>query len=225
MRVYPPDSDPPRLLNVLRYRGSRDVNSSTTAYFSIPYAFASRFDKAKPIEDKPGLLKDVVIDASKHGPACTNFNLPPPYDKGFAALLGEEAIEPQSEDCLTIDIYVPDGDHDDLPVYFWTPGGGFLVGSSFSYDMGPLVGNSVDLGMPVIAVSINYRLGPLGFLNPSTFGWDSTNLGLLDQIEALRWVRPISIVITDKGAVRREVATFSDIALGPAEHSCIWWEF
>lgn len=53
--------------------------------------------------------------------------------------------------------------------------------------MSDLITRAVAIGKPFIAVVINYRLGPLGFLNPST--WDPVNLGLLDQVEALRWVR------------------------------------
>lgn len=56
--------------------------------------------------------------------------------------------------------------------------------------MTPLVSRSAALGKPIIAVSINYRLGPLGFLN--TQSWHDTgkvNLGMFDQIEALRFVK------------------------------------
>lgn len=56
--------------------------------------------------------------------------------------------------------------------------------------MTPLVSHSLTLNKPFIAVSINYRLGPLGFLN--TQSWHDTgivNLGMLDQLEALRFVK------------------------------------
>ena len=74
-----------------------------------------------------------------------------------------------------------------LPIAI-SPGGGFLVGESFPYDMKPIVSRAAAIGKPFIAVSINYRLGPLGFLNPSTWG-NKTNLGLLDQVNALRYVK------------------------------------
>lgn len=89
---------------------------------------------------------------------------------------------------MTMDVYVPDGNYQDLPVLFYTPGGGFLVGASFPYDMKPVVRRSAALGKPFIGVVINYRLGPLGFLNPSTWG-NEINLGLLDQVNALRYVK------------------------------------
>lgn len=72
----------------------------------------------------------------------------------------------------------------------YTPGGGFLVGASFTHAMTPLVAHSHTLKQPIIAISINYRLGPLGFLN--TQAWHDTgkvNLGMLDQLEALRFVK------------------------------------
>jgi carboxylesterase type B len=175
-------------LTSLRYIGSHDPDTSITTYYAVPYAYASRFEPSKPIETKPGISPDEVINASTHGPACINFNLPPPYNKGYAFLLGTEPIEPQSEDCLNLDVYVPDGDYKDLPVLFFTAGGGFLVGASYLYDMKALLSHGMAIGKPFIGVSINYRLGPLGFLNPSTWG-ENQNLGLLDQVEALRYVK------------------------------------
>jgi carboxylesterase type B len=175
-------------LTGLRYIGSHDAKTSTTTYYAIPYAYSSRFEPSKAIDTKPGISPDDVMNASTHGPACINFNLPPPYDKGFSFLLGTEPIEPQSEDCLNLDVYVPDGDYEDLPVLFFTSGGGFLVGASYPYDMKPLLSRGMAIGKPFIGVSINYRLGPLGFLNPSTWG-ENQNLGLLDQVEALRYVK------------------------------------
>lgn len=100
-----------------RYIGRHDPEASVTTYFSIPYARADRFELARPIDEVEGLSPDAVVNATKHGPACVNFDLPPPYDIGFGTLLGEEPISPQSEDCLTMDIHIPDGDLEGLPVY------------------------------------------------------------------------------------------------------------
>lgn len=176
------------MLTVERYIGAHDASTSTTTYFSIPFAYSSRFEPSKLIDTKEDLTADALVNATTHGPACINFNLPPPYDKGFGLLLGTDPIKPSSEDCLAMDVYVPDGDYSDLPVLFYTPGGGFLVGASFPYDMKPLVGRAAAIGKPFIGVVINHRLGPLGFLNPSTWG-NATNLGLLDQVNALRYVK------------------------------------
>lgn len=70
------------------------------------------------------------------------------------------------------------------------PGGGFLVGASFTYDMTPIVSHSLAINKPIIAVTINYRLGPLGFLNTAEwYDAGKVNLGMLDQLTALRWVK------------------------------------
>ena len=100
-----------------RYVGHHNPMAEVTTYYSIPYARAARFDFATPIDEIEGCCSSDVVNATEHGAACINFNLPPPYDKGFETLLGDEPIEPQSEDCLTMDIYVPNGDLDGLPVY------------------------------------------------------------------------------------------------------------
>ena len=165
-----------------------DANASTTVYYGIPYAHAARFKPAVPIGSESRLCSVDIVDASAHGPACIQFNLPPPYDKGFALLTGTTPVQPQAEDCLTMDVYVPDGGYQDLPVLFYTPGGGFLVGASFTYDFRSLINLSIGMGKPFIAVVINYRLGPLGTLNPSIWGED-VNLSILDQVEALRYVQ------------------------------------
>ena len=72
---------------------------------------------------------------------------------------------------------------------FYSHGGGFLVGASWIYDFRSLVSRSVDVGKPFVAVVVNYRMGPLGTLNPSILNDKDWNAGLLDQFEALRWVK------------------------------------
>ena len=94
-----------------------------------------------------------------------------------------------TEDCLYIDIRRPDNINTNLPVMFWIHGGGNTSGLKDIYDFSGLVKTE-----NVIVVSINYRLGPFGwFSNPSIQdfqkGIDKTsNFGLLDIIEALKWV-------------------------------------
>ena len=154
-----------------------------TIYYGIPYGHATRFEPPSPVT-----LNDTSeVNATSHGPACINFNLPPPYDKTFEALLGATTPEPQVEDCLSLDIYVADGHADGgLPVLFYSPGGAFTNAASFAYDMRPSITHSMEMKKPFIGIVINYRLGPLGFLNPSAV--QDWNIGILDQVEALRWV-------------------------------------
>jgi para-nitrobenzyl esterase len=103
---------------------------------------------------------------------------------------GFKAEGPESEDCLYLNIYTPATDGERRPVLFWIHGGGFSHGSGSqpSYNGGPLAERG-----DVVVVSINYRLGALGYLYLGNHGgaaWGAANnAGQLDQIAALRWVR------------------------------------
>ena len=97
-----------------------------------------------------------------------------------------------SEDCLFLNIYVPNfkknanKHHGAMPVMFWIHGGGLTAGASSDYDPTPLVENGV------IVVTINYRLGYLGFFAQTALdseGHDAGNYGLMDQQFAMQWVQ------------------------------------
>jgi triacylglycerol lipase len=95
------------------------------------------------------------------------------------------------EDCLTVSIRRPTGTEAgaNLPVLVWIFGGGFELGSTSMYDGTGLVSASMNLGMPIIFVAINYRVGGFGFMPGSEILKDgSANLGLLDQRLALEWI-------------------------------------
>jgi para-nitrobenzyl esterase len=93
-----------------------------------------------------------------------------------------------NEDCLYLNVYTPPGHHGRLPVLVMIHGGGLTTGAGDQHD-GSLIVNTDH----IIVVSINYRLGPFGFLNLPGLGTSaltgSGNYGLLDQESALRWVR------------------------------------
>ncbi|MFI5317413.1 MAG: carboxylesterase/lipase family protein [Myxococcota bacterium] len=93
------------------------------------------------------------------------------------------AVGAQDEDCLYLNVYTPRADGARRPVLFWIHGGGFTTGSGSQalYDGGALAERG-----DVVVVTINYRLGALGYL--SLPGCDA-NVGQLDQIAALRWAR------------------------------------
>jgi para-nitrobenzyl esterase len=99
------------------------------------------------------------------------------------------AKEPESEDCLSLNLWTPAADDGRRPVLFWIHGGGFSHGSGTQphYDGGPLAERG-----DVVVVSANYRLGALGYLFLGAHGgsdWGAaTNVGQLDQIAALRWM-------------------------------------
>ncbi|KAH9030333.1 carotenoid ester lipase precursor [Lactarius pseudohatsudake] len=77
-----------------------------------------------------------------------------------------------------------------LPVIFWIFGGGFEIGGTSTYDGGSFVARSIDLGQPVIYVSVNYRLSAFGFLPGKEVKAEKVgNLGLQDQRLAMKWVQ------------------------------------
>src|SRR4051812_29132598 len=93
-------------------------------------------------------------------------------------------ISRTSEDCLYLNVWTPNTDGA-RTVMVWIHGGAFAVGSSSQ----PLFdGATLARHGDVVVVSINYRLGALGFLNVDADGFDA-NCGLLDLVAALEWVR------------------------------------
>ncbi|MGH2510517.1 MAG: carboxylesterase/lipase family protein, partial [Ktedonobacteraceae bacterium] len=107
---------------------------------------------------------------------------------GATATGGEQA--PVSEDCLYLNIWSPQADEKKRPVMVWIHGGAFVVGSSSQPDYN---GASFAQQGDVVVVTLNYRLGVLGFLQLGDLAGEeyasAGNLGLLDQIAALKWVR------------------------------------
>jgi para-nitrobenzyl esterase len=118
--------------------------------------------------------------AHRFGPSAPQGTTDTPY----MAAQGE-----QSEDCLYLNVYTPSSEGK-RPVLVWIHGGGFILGSASSelYDGGPLCERG-----DVVIVTLNYRLGALGYLYLGAHGGEklgaSSNLGQLDQIAALEWVR------------------------------------
>ena len=113
-------------------------------------------------------------DASAFGPIC-------PQHPTEGQLV--RANLPQSEDCLTLNIWTPESRAGKLPVMVWIHGGGFTQGASSV----PRFDGAALARRGVVLVSINYRLGRLGFF--AYPGLDQVNFGLLDQIAALQWVQ------------------------------------
>jgi para-nitrobenzyl esterase len=103
----------------------------------------------------------------------------------FAGGLPGNQVGAVSEDCLTLDVWVPPGrpPAGGWPVLVWVPGGAFLTGGSAveTYD-----GAALAAGGELVLVSVNYRLGVFGFCWVE--GGDA-NCGLLDLLAALRWTR------------------------------------
>ena len=121
-------------------------------------------------------------DAGQVGPIC----IQPPAngDNGVGPL-------PMSEDCLTVNVWAPADREGPLPVMFWIHGGGLNNGSGTAalYDGTNLAKRGV------VVVTINYRLGRLGFFDHPALaagrirGAPEANYGFMDVVAALRWVR------------------------------------
>ncbi|KAJ9137868.1 Carboxylic ester hydrolase [Pleurostoma richardsiae] len=99
-----------------------------------------------------------------------------------------------SEDCLTVNVVRPSGvsQGDDLPVAVWIYGGGFTEGGSLDprYNLSFIVQESVSARLPVVAVSLNYRVAEWGFLYSQEMAAEgASNLALRDQRLALHWVQ------------------------------------
>ncbi|RLU21207.1 hypothetical protein DMN91_005580 [Ooceraea biroi] len=145
------------------------------AYEGIPYALPPigklRF---KPPRQIPAWIGE--LSATKLSSPCIQYTQLP-YDPA-------EKVE-GSEDCLYLNIYVPVREKTvnraPMPVFFWIHGGAFQFGSSTLY------GGKHLLDHDVIFVTINYRLGPMGFLSTEDEIVPG-NMGLKDQSMALRWI-------------------------------------
>ena len=153
------------------------------AYRGIPYAAPPTGDlRFRPPAAPAGWSG--LRDATRFGPMS-------PQGVGpLEAMLGATRF-PQSEDCLSLNVATPAADDAGRPVMVWIHGGGFQTGSgSIPWYHGTALARRFD----AVVVSINYRLGALGFthLAGTELGDDhpgSGNLGLLDQVAALQWVQ------------------------------------
>jgi len=147
----------------------------------LPYAQApvgpARWTPPRPVVDWQG-----VRQATAFGPACMQ---PTPQGQGIYS----DTLPGMSEDCLSLNIWAPKAARR-APVLVWIHGGALTAGASGEgiYDGAALARRGV------VVVTINYRLGVLGWLAHPELSAESPlgisgNYGLLDQIEALRWVR------------------------------------
>jgi carboxylesterase type B len=98
-----------------------------------------------------------------------------------------------AEDCLALNVIRPANySGQKLPVAVWIHGGGLQMGGTADrrYNLSFIVENSVQIGKPIIVVSIAYRLGPWGFLySAEVRGSGNSNIGLRDQRLALHWIQ------------------------------------
>jgi para-nitrobenzyl esterase len=155
--------------------------AAVDVFFGIRYAAAPE-GAARWTPPQPPTPPAGTVLADFPGPACPQ--------------AGSTAPLPQSEDCLFLNVYVPatSKPHSKLPVFLWIHGGALVTGTGADYDPSVMVAEN-----NIIVVTINYRLGGLGWLvepgliaqTPSFFQnvGDAGNYGLMDQQFALQWVQ------------------------------------
>lgn len=144
-------------------------SNTTDIFFGIPYGqISTRWLPAalpKPWTD--------VLNATNYGPICHQFG---PFNAPRPVPLTE------SEDCLFLNIWVPNINKTSLPVRVWLHGGGYTAGFSNDYD-----GENLAYLSQSIIITINYRLGIFGFFPLPNL--TIQNLGWIDQQLALKWIQ------------------------------------
>ncbi|MGW2271001.1 carboxylesterase/lipase family protein [Streptomyces yangpuensis] len=182
---HSPGQDRPEVqLPAGRLRGA--VEGGVAVFRAVPYAAPPVGDlRWRPAQPHPGWTG--TRDATADGPSA-----PQMYREGGDPVLGGHGEPPFDEDCLTLNVWTPaaapapTAGGGGRPVLVWIHGGGFVSGSgSLPGYSGETFARDGDL----VVVSVNYRIGPLGYLNPDGGGdGASENPWLSDQIAALRWV-------------------------------------
>lgn len=173
--------DPTVFLDIGTIRGKTVTYSfyQVDQYLGIPYALPPvgglRFVETQELYDM--YLGSSTYDATEYKHCCPQMT---------AAVEGMPPVGSENEDCLYLNVFVPKSSPDRAEGYavmIWIHGGMFSEGSSNMFDMTHLaaMGN-------VIVVSLNYRLGVLGFLSTKDKSI-AGNFGLHDQAMAIKWVK------------------------------------
>jgi para-nitrobenzyl esterase len=150
------------------------VESDHRVFDGIPYA-AAPVGPLRFRPPAPALAWRGIRDATKPGPRCIQ-------DPGADPEFGKQS----DEDCLNLNVWTPADTGSRRPVMVWIHGGSFTGGAGKIYDSRWLVTRG-----DIVVVTINYRLGTLGFLADPALGppGDVGNYGFEDQQAALQWVR------------------------------------
>jgi para-nitrobenzyl esterase len=165
------------------------IIDGAAAFKCIPYGAqtsgARRF--MPPITPSPWAGVREALDYTGHAP---QEGLRPPSRPELANFSGLPDSSPETEDCLTLNVWTPGLDATKRPVMVWLHGGAFSYGTA---NVARLQGSRLARRGDVVVVTVNQRLNILGFLDLSAIGGAdfaaSGNAGTLDMIAALEWVR------------------------------------
>lgn len=162
-------------------RGKEATNAPTCTYKGIPYA-QPPLGELRLKAPQPPAKRGEVFNAFEFSPSCWQ-------NEQMAIMSGGKSVS-FSEDCLTLNIFRP-AKEGKFPVMFWIHGGGYVQGAS-NYEL--YHGETLAGKSDVVVVTINYRLGALGFMAlPQLAEEDPShstgNYGMLDTIQALKWVK------------------------------------
>ncbi|KAM0327407.1 hypothetical protein ACHAQA_005693 [Verticillium albo-atrum] len=165
------------------YHGLHNAVYDQDIFLGIPYAQPPVHDLRFRVPQSLNTTWDASRNATEYSPQCIGYG-------SDTWVLGNYI----SEDCLTINVVRPAGTKpgDDLPVAFWIHGGGLTNGGSSDprYNLSFIVEQSVRMGQPIIAASINYRLHGWGFLYGAALEAEgASHIGFRDQRLALHWVQ------------------------------------
>jgi para-nitrobenzyl esterase len=188
-----PDDPLVRTLDAGKVQGASDSGTGTESWKGVPYAQAP----VGPLRWRAPLAPQAwgtTLDATRFGEPCIqNGRIYGPglnntYDDTIATTLNTPV---GSEDCLTLNVWRPAGRAANLPVIVFVYGGSNISG----YTADPVYdGARLARAADAVVVTVNYRLGPLGFFNMAQLRTgdpleDSGNFALLDLIEALRFIQ------------------------------------
>ncbi|PCH06537.1 Carboxylesterase, type B [Penicillium occitanis (nom. inval.)] len=160
------------------YYGIHNQHYDQDFFLGVPYAHQPVGDLRLQIPHSLNTSWTGPRNATEYSPSCLGYN------QSTGA----------SEACLTLNVVRPSGTkpEDKLPVAVWIYGGGFTSGSSSNqkYNLSFIVDQSVQMGTPMIAVSLNYRLHCWGFMwSQEVKDAGVGNLGFRDQRLALHWIQ------------------------------------
>ncbi|WP_415110941.1 carboxylesterase/lipase family protein [Hyphomonas sp.] len=169
------------------------LDSDVSAFLGVPYAAAPigdlRWRPAQPHSPRQG-----NVGATEYGPACPQSQGNPDWYRMVAEGFGNDPslipdLTYMDEDCLYLNIWTPQRDDSELlPVMIWVHGGSNVNG--WAYE--PNYVGSALAAEGVVVVSLNYRMGALGFLPipfDETADIPAGNYGISDIISATKWVR------------------------------------